>query len=396
MAAVPPERAPDFTRSPAVAERLPGFFRTLRENGFAPGVAELVDAARLLGALPAGDPAGLRDAWKALVSNEADQWRRFDGIFDAYWLGKGQSRPGVVAAGRRPAIDAPGRDRPWGAVGRPGLPDLLGRAQDAAGTTDGERGRGASSTASLTAVDLRHIVDPEELRRAHALAADLARRMKHRLSRRQRAARRGRRIDLRRVIHRSIQHGGLPFDLVYRRPRAKTWKLVVLLDVSGSMNLYSAVFMRFVHGIIEHFRQSEAFVFHTRLVHIASVLRESDPEVAMERLAVMAGGWSGGTRIGDCLATFNRNYAARMLDSRSIVIILSDGFDTGAPEHLSRELAAIKRRARRLIWLNPLAGWRGYEPAASGMAAALPHIDLFAPAHSLESLMALEPVLERL
>ena len=118
--------------------------------------------------------------------------------------------------------------------------------------------------------------------------------------------------------------------------------------------------------------------------------------MAMERLAVMAAGWSGGTRIGDCLATFNRHYAPRMLGSRSIVVILSDGFDTGPPELIGRELAAIKRRAKRLVWLNPLAGWRGYEPTASGMKAALPHIDLFAPAHNLKSLMALEPYLAKL
>ncbi|MCH8237257.1 MAG: VWA domain-containing protein, partial [Proteobacteria bacterium] len=107
-------------------------------------------------------------------------------------------------------------------------------------------------------------------------------------------------------------------------------------------------------------------------------------------------GWSGGTKIGDSLKTFNDQYARRLLNSRTVVMILSDGFDTGAPEIIGRELAAIKRRAKRLVWLNPLAGWRGYEPTASGMAAALPHIDLFAPAHNLKSLMALEPFLAKL
>lgn len=388
---IPAPRRPTSSpaRPPTVPERLPGFFRTLRDNGFSPGVAEVLDASRVLASVPVEDVPTLRDSWKALIAHEDDQWRRFDDIFDAYWLGKGQRRLGGAAT-----VGAPENAQPPGRIGRPGLPDMIDRARDGYG--DGDEARGASSAVSLSEVDLRHIADAEQLRMAHAIAADLARRMKRRLSRRQRSARRGRRLDLRRIIHRNIQHGGTPFDLVYRKPRAKPWKLVVLLDVSGSMNLYSTVFMRFVHGIIEHFRDAEAFVFHTRLVHIASVLRDSDPETAMERLAVMANGWSGGTRIGECLATFNRSYAPRMLGSRSVVVVLSDGFDTGDPDLIGRELAAIKRRAKRLVWLNPLAGWQGYEPTATGMAAALPHIDLFAPAHNLESLMALEPVLARL
>ena len=105
----------------------------------------------------------------------------------------------------------------------------------------------------------------------------------------------------------------------------------------------------------------------------------------------MAEGWAGGTRIGESLATFNRSYAASVLNRRSVVIIVSDGYDTGPPEQLAAELAAVRRRARRVVWLNPMLGWQGYEPVARGMAAALPHLDLFAPAHNLESLMALEP-----
>ena len=378
----------------AAAKRLAGFFRVLRDNGFTSGIAESLDASRMLTAISPSDLNFVRESWKALVSGNAEQWRRFDLLFDAYWLGKGQKRPGVAFGGAgtdRP----PSKERSPTTIGRPGLPAMLDRGDTGEAAAGGE-GKGASSAESLVEVDLRHIADAEELRQAHVIAADLARRMKRRLSRRMRFSGRGRRLDLRRVIHRNIQHGGMPFDLVYRRPRPKPYKLVVLLDVSGSMNPYSTVFMRFVHGIIGNFKDAEAFVFHTRLIHISSAMRDMRPKMAMERLAVMAAGWSGGTRIGDCLATFNRNYAPRMLGSRTVVMILSDGFDTGAPEIIGRELAAIKRRAKRLVWLNPLAGWRGYEPTASGMAAALPHIDLFAPAHNLKSLMALEPFLAKL
>ncbi len=387
------DQASRFLPRSSVPERLSGFFHALRENGFSPGIAEVIDASRAFASVPIDDLQALRDSLKALVSHNADEWRKFDKVFDAYWFAKSRLQTRVIGgisgfAGRPEQVGSGGGERS-------GLPSMLEGGSGGAAASGGEKGSGASSAESLSDVDLRHIADPEQLRKAHAIAADLARRMKHRLSRRQRFARRGRRLDLRRVIHRNIQHGGLPLDLIYRKPRPKPWKLVVLLDVSGSMNLYSTVFLRFVHGIVEHFRDAEAFVFHTRLVHIAGAMRDPNPMLAMDRLAVMASGWSGGTRIGESLATFNRNYAPTILGSRSVVLILSDGLDTGKPELLGCELAAIKRRAKLLIWLNPLIGWQGYEPKAAAMAAALPHIDLFAPAHNLKSLMALESVLPR-
>jgi uncharacterized protein with von Willebrand factor type A (vWA) domain len=126
------------------------------------------------------------------------------------------------------------------------------------------------------------------------------------------------------------------------------------------------------------------------------VLREREPQRALDRMSLISAGWSGGTRIGDSLAEFERHHAARLLGRRAAVIVVSDGYDTGDPKALGEALAAIKRRARRIAWLNPMAGWDGYEPVAGGMAAALPHIDLFAPAHNLASLAALEPLLAKL
>jgi uncharacterized protein len=198
------------------------------------------------------------------------------------------------------------------------------------------------------------------------------------------------------VIHKSVQSGGMPLRLAWRRRREKPVRLVAILDVSGSMNPYSTFFVRFLRAVLDRFREADAFVFHTRLVHIGSALRERTTERAIERLALMAEGWSGGTRIGESLATFNRHHAASVLNRRSVVVILSDGYDTGPAEQLAGELAALRRRARRLVWLNPALGRQGYQPTARGMAAALPHLDLFAPAHNLESLAALEPYLAAL
>jgi uncharacterized protein with von Willebrand factor type A (vWA) domain len=198
------------------------------------------------------------------------------------------------------------------------------------------------------------------------------------------------------VIHSSVQTGGTPMRLAFRRRREKPVRLVALLDVSGSMSPYSTFFVRFLKGIVDSFRDADAFVFHTRLVHIGPALAERSTERAALRLSLMAQGWSGGTRIGESLATFNRSYAASVLNRRSVVLVVSDGYDTGPPERLAAEMAALRRRARRIIWLNPMLGWQGYEPVARGMAAALPHVDLFAPAHNLRSLAALEPYLAAL
>jgi len=238
--------------------------------------------------------------------------------------------------------------------------------------------------------------DPGDVVRAHALAARLARTMRARLVRREQVRRRGRRLDLRRTIHRNVSHGGTPIDLAWRRRKIKPMRLVVLLDASGSMNLYTAFFVRFLHGVVDAFREAEAFVFHTRLAHVSASLRDRDVARAVDRLGLMAQGIGGGTRIGDSLATFNRWHARRLVNSRTAVMIVSDGYDTGEPERLGAEMRRLRRRCRRIIWLNPLIGWRDYSPQARGMQAALPYVDLFAPAHNLESLAALEPYFARI
>jgi uncharacterized protein with von Willebrand factor type A (vWA) domain len=162
------------------------------------------------------------------------------------------------------------------------------------------------------------------------------------------------------------------------------------------MNLYTSVFVRFIHGVLDHFREAEAFLFHTRLVHVSAALRERDAGRALDRLSLLAQGVGGGTRIGESLATFNRWHAKSVIHSRTCVMIVSDGYDTGTPEAIAGEMRCLARRAKRIVWLNPMIGWDGYAPSARGMQAALPFVDLFAPAHNLKSLAALEPYLARL
>ena len=373
-----------------LTRRLVGFVRVLRDNDFALGLREAEDAVRAAEAAGVARPEPLRWALRALLCSCERDWRQFDELFDAYWRRRGMRRAVVSGSGAGSA-----RARPSGPPIAAGfeLPDRTERKGDVADAMLEGRAGGASAFESLTQGDLRHIHDPDEVERLHALAERLAARMRHRLSRREKARRRGRRLDFRRVIHKSIQSGGMPIRLVFRRRRDKPLRMVAILDVSGSMSPYSTFFVRFLRAMLNSFRDADAFVFHTRLVHIGAALRERTTERAIERLALMAQGWSGGTRIGESIATFNRSYAASVLNRRSVVIIVSDGYDTGPPEQLAAELAALRKRARRVVWLNPMLGWQGYEPLARGMAAALPYLDLFAPAHNLESLAALEPYL---
>jgi uncharacterized protein with von Willebrand factor type A (vWA) domain len=375
-----------------VARRFVGFVRVLRDNGFPVGLRETIDGLRVARQADMSQREPLRWALRSLLCSSRTDWRRFDEMFDLYWRGHGQLRSAKVSTGgsRSPTPKSTGTDRQTGPI--------IGADSGQGAQADGGEGRrgGASRADSLAATDLRHINDPDELARIGDLTERLAARMKYRLTRRERQRRRGRRLDLRRVIHRSIRFGGTPMRLAYRMRWPKPMRLVVILDASGSMSLYSTFFVRFIRGVLDHFREAEAFVFHTHLIHISAALRERDTEKALERMSLMAAGWAGGTRIGDSLASFNRNHAAGVINSRTVVMIVSDGYDTGAPEVLGTEMARLKRRAKRIVWLNPMIGWRDYAPAAQGMAAALPHVDLFAPAHNLESLAALEPYLAKL
>ncbi|HXW39625.1 MAG TPA: VWA domain-containing protein [Xanthobacteraceae bacterium] len=382
---------------PGARRRLAGFARTLRDNGFKVGLAETSDALAILASPAAAKPVSLKPALRALFCATRSDWERFDEIFDAFWHGRGM-RGGQLLSGAPATTQAPARRLAEASVPQEahGLADHVERRSDGESPAHG-RGRreGASRTETLMAADLRHIVDPDDIAAAHALAARLARTMRARLVRREQVRRRGRRLDLRRTIHRNVSHGGTPIELAWRRRKIKPLRLVVLLDASGSMSLYTAFFVRFLHGVVDSFREAEAFVFHTRLAHVSPSLRDRDVTRAVDKLALMAQGIGGGTRIGESLAAFNRWHARRVINSRTAVMIVSDGYDTGAPERLGEEMRRLRRRCRKIVWLNPLIGWRDYSPQARGMQAALPYVDLFAPAHNLDSLAALEPYLAR-
>jgi uncharacterized protein with von Willebrand factor type A (vWA) domain len=375
--------------------RLAGFARILRDNGFRVGLAETRDALAVLASPAAVRASSLQSALRALFCATHSDWEKFDAIFAAFWRGHDMRSARALSGVNTAAAKARAIGDAQQTEGLSGQPDRVQRGDgDASGGQ--ARREGASHGENLAATDLRHIIDPADIARAHELAARLARSMRARLVRREQVRRRGRRLDLRRTIHRNVSHGGTPIDLAWRRRKIKPLRLVILLDASGSMELYTAFFVRFLHGVVDAFREAEAFVFHTRLAHVSPSLRDRDVTRAVDKLALMAQGIGGGTRIGESLATFNRWHARRVINSRTAVMIVSDGYDTGEPERLGAEMRRLRQRCRRIVWLNPLIGWRDYSPQARGMQAALPYVDLFAPAHNLDSLAALEPYLARL
>src|SRR5579859_7595995 len=383
-----------------VATKLAAFLKTLREAGFAVGLQEGRDAVALMAAGYAEKPGLLRVALKHLFSARKSDWDKFDGIFDAFWLGK-RVRSRAMAIGSAEAANTPSPKSLQDAGARQGGPqsttDQVPSSDDVPSPRGGEgRMEGAARAENLAEVDFRKLADPEQVAQAHEAAASLAKIMRTRLTRRDLARRRGYRLDLRRTIHRNISHGGVPISLVKRRRKDKPLRLIVLLDASGSMSLYTSVFLRFIHGVLDAFREADAFLFHTRLAHVSDAMKEKDAARALDRLSLLAQGAGGGTKIGESLQTFNRWHAARVIHSRSAVIIVSDGYETGDAELLGREMAALAKRCRRIVWLNPMAGWEGYAPEARGIKAALPHVDLYAPANTLKSLSALEPYLARL
>ena len=215
--------------------------------------------------------------------------------------------------------------------------------------------------------------------------------MRYRLTRRYRASRRGALIDLRRTIRHALPRGGEPIDLYRRSKPRRPVNIVIFLDVSGLMKHYSCIFLQFVKGLVCSWLHTDAYIFHTKLVRVTDAVRDRNSARAMTRLALMAEGFGGGTRLGESLATFNRHHAKKAVNSRTIAIVVSDGYDTGSPEALADELGRLKRRVRRLVWLNPLLGWENYQPVTAAMHAAGPHIDHFAAANTLESLARLEP-----
>lgn len=378
-------------RDPGPAARISGFVAHLRDNGMRLGVSEAGTGLNALTYVSATRPDEARPALKAVFCGSAEDAARFDDLFDAFWMNGGRVAPRTIPV-KAPASDhvhssrnAKGQDAEGGA-GAASAPD----GGDDPAEADGEGKLMASLHNTRMKRDLRDLVSADDIAEAQRVAERLGAALRHKRARRRKAARKGDQIHFRKLIRQSLSTGGEPLRLPKKQRPDRPLKVVTLCDVSGSMTVYAQVFLAFIAGMMRADDAADAYLFHTRLVRIADALRDRDAMRALARLSLLADGFGGGSKIGGSLDQFARSYARRFVDGRTVVLILSDGYDTETADRMGQALAALKKRGCKIIWLNPLKGWDGYEPVARGMAEALPHLDLFRPANTLGDLAALE------
>jgi uncharacterized protein with von Willebrand factor type A (vWA) domain len=361
--------------------------RALRERGLLVTTSHATDAVRALRTVGLHSRANAYWALRCVLAARPEDFGAFDELFERTF-GAGAKE---ASSDPTPFPRSARSQRTDAFAGRPQL-SLAGwlRQDERSDASDDEPEEipAASEHASLTRKDFSAFAD-DELAQIERVAERLARKLAARPSRRWMAAPRGTRVDLRRTIRRSLSNATEPLELRFRRRRPRKTRIVALCDVSGSMDLYSRFLLQFLYALQGSLARVESFVFSTSLRRVTEALRQRPWAAALRELSGHQHDWSGGTRIGACLAIFNAQWS-RLVDRRTVVVILSDGWDTGEPPQLAAELESLKMRSRRLIWLNPLLGSPGYQPLTQGMQAALPHVSVFAPAHNLASLAALE------
>jgi uncharacterized protein with von Willebrand factor type A (vWA) domain len=379
--------APAVDPGAVLRARLSGFAGFLRANGYGVGGADSIRVLETSVQTGVLDQQILRWSLKALLCGRADEWQRFDALFDTYFL-----PPNKKVFVNSDAV-APGAPESAGALGDGDEDEAATGGRHAVAEEDdsGAARHGASREESLASTDFSKLNQAEHAREVEALMRRFARRMKHLQLRREARFHHGRRLDLQGTIRRSVACGGTPLRLAWKERRRVRPRLVLLLDVSRSMSLYSFFYLRLARALCGELTDVHCYIFHTSITSVGEALRDPDPWRSQERLHLLAEGWAGGTRIGECLHDFNRDQGARVVHSRTGVIIVSDGYDTGEPELLAQALATLRRRSRRMVWLNPLLNQPGFSPESRGMQAALPHIDLLAPGADLAGIERVLP-----
>lgn len=371
-----------------LVRHLAGFARALRQRGVAVSLSDEADALAALTLVDVGDRDEVRLALRTALKIRPRDVQAFEELFAQLWSTQAPDQAPAPRTGPRPPQLAPPRPGK-GAGNRP-----PGRAEEAGAVASGEE-PGYSREALLRRKPFDEL-SAADLQAMERLLERLALRLATRPSRR-RVPTRGRgETDLRRSFRRALADGGEFLSLARRARRIEEPRLVVLADTSGSMDPHARFLLAFVLALRQVARRSEIFAFNTALVRLTPFLRTLRPDQAgliLDRLAAGVPDWSGGTRIGECLAEFVEYYLDELVNGQTIVLILSDGLDRGDLAPLQGAMRAIRARARRVLWLNPLAGDRRYEPTARAMAAALPYVDRLLPAHNLESLERLLPLL---
>lgn len=387
--------------------RAVGFGRALRVSGLSIDIGAEIDFARALEIVDVGRRDEVKAAGAAIFVRRRDDRPAYDAVFDRYWKGGfGLSDAGGPTAERPSDAETsesagpseaplPGDERQVGADEQTGIPVPV----------DGEAGDAEDSDLQMVSPDafskaevLRHRdfdrMTSAELRDAERLVDLLEPRLELRRTRRHELHRHGRRLAPRTMFRRNLATGGDLVSWIWQRPVKRPRPIVVLCDISGSMERHSRLLLRFVQALASVSTvKTESFVFGTRLTRVTRLLKDRNRDRALARVADSVVDWAGGTRIGESFRDFNQRWARRTLRSSGVVIVVSDGWDRGDPRLVATETARLRRNCHRLVWLNPLAGTPGYQPLAAGMKAAYPYIDDFLAAGTVASLERLGEIL---
>jgi uncharacterized protein with von Willebrand factor type A (vWA) domain len=380
---------------PVLAAR---FGRALRETGIPTAPEHAVRFAEALGIAPPKTRSALywtaRSIFVSAYEQQADFDRVFAAVFDglvdpADARGDPNAPPLREAEAHRPRGRRPDAEPAESSAARARPAARLSREQAADEDDESTRLVPLASASAEERLAERNFaeLDADELDALRSLMRALSLEPPLRLSRRRRRHGRGRRLDVRATLRASSRTGGDPSRRVMRRRVERPRRVVVLCDISGSMEPYTRAFLHFLHACVGG-ADAEAFVFATRLTRLTRALTSGRPEIAIERAAAVAKDWSGGTRIGDALRRFNDHYGRRGLARGAVLVILSDGWERGDPDLVVREMQRLRRMAYRVVWVNPRKAAQGYEPLAGGMAAALPFCDAFVSGHNLRALEA--------
>lgn len=365
----------------APLDRLADFIEFLRANDMAVDNAAVLDVHRVADLGWLADRYRFRAGSRACLCRNATQWHRFDRLFDLWWQPSGQPMEldGVED------VQDPQSNATLAAEQR-----LIGLAGTSEKQQQEEEFFGAGDFKALSLADFRFMFDPRQMQRIEVLVEEIARRARRRVIRRLKVSKQPGQVDLRRTLRQSLRYQGCPMDLCYRRPARQLQRFVLLLDISQSMDVYAKLFLRFTRILLSVFHRSQAFAFNTELIELGKGhhrLQESDFEYALN---LTSKGWLGGTKISESFEQFNDKHLKQLIDTRTTLLVFSDGCDTAKPERLAAAVKVMQARAKRLIWVNPLLG--RFEPGQANrwMDPVEPYVDRYLSAHNLESLMILE------
>ena len=371
-----------------LADNLVHFARALRAAGIPVGPGAVLDA---LGAVEAAGIGAREDFYwilHAIFVKRHEHSLLFDQAFRIFFRRRGTTD--ALLAAMLPQAPAPEKEKP---------PPGAQRVQEAllASRGEGERKPPELETDARLTVSDREVLQKKDFAQMTAAEIAAAREAIKRLvlsldevrTRRLAPHRHGHRVDIRRTLRASLKAGGAVIDLKYLGPRVKAPPVVALLDISGSMSQYTRLFLHFLHAVTDARKRVHTFLFGTRLTNVTRALKARDPDESLAAVAAAVPDWSGGTRIATSLHAFNKLWARRVLTQGAIVLLITDGLERDPDDRLGFEIDRLHRSCRRLIWLNPLLRFSGFEAKAKGIRAMLPHVDQLRPIHNLDSMMEL-------